>query len=259
VNEQSPGDTCAPCAQASADTLPKGRAPCSRVTFTRAGFWLGLGRGVPVAVGSIAFGLLFGVLARGAGLSLAEACLMSAIVFAGSSQLVALSMWAIPVPILPIVATTLVINARHVLMGLTLRPRYATLPAATAYGSYFFLTDESWALTSLEFERGGRDAAFLPGVGILLFVCWVGATAIGRVTGAAIRDPAAWGLDFAFVAVFLALLTAMATAHGGSVLLPWVLAAGVALAADRLLPGNWYVLLGAAAGSVPAIARRPHE
>jgi len=79
------------------------------------------------------------------------------------------------------------------------------------------------------------------------------------LTGAAIRDPAAWGLDFAFVAVFLALLTSLATARRRSVLLPWLLAAGAALAADRLLPGNWYVLIGTLVGSVPAIVSRPHE
>jgi len=233
--------------------------PETDATFTRGGLALGFRRGLPLGLGSIAFGLLFGVLSKQAGLSLGEACLMSAVVFAGSSQLVALGMWGTPIPVLPIVATTLLINLRHVLMGLTLRRRYTRLPPATAYGSYFFLTDESWALASVEFERGGHDAAFLPGVGIVLFVCWVGATAAGRLTGAAIRDPAAWGLDFAFVAVFLALLTSLATARRRSVLLPWLLAAGAALAADRLLPGNWYVLIGTLVGSVPAIVSRSHE
>jgi 4-azaleucine resistance transporter AzlC len=205
-----------------------------------------------VGLSNAAYGILFGVLCRQAGLSLGEACLMSAVVFAGSSQLVAISMWATPIPILPIVATTLLVNLRHVLMGLTLRPWYSRLSAARAYGSYFFLTDESWALT-FEFRRSA-DGAFMPGAGVFLFVCWVGATALGRVTGTAIRDPSSWGLDFAFVAVFLVLLISLA--KGKSDLLPWSLAAAVAVAADRWLPGNWYVLLGAMAGSLRAALRR---
>jgi branched chain amino acid efflux pump len=72
-----------------------------------------------------------------------------------------------------------------------------------------------------------------------------------------IRDPAAWGLDFALVGVFIALLASLA--RGKSTLLPWALAAAVAVAADRWLPGNWYVLLGAMAGSFPSLQRRSHE
>jgi branched chain amino acid efflux pump len=208
-----------------------------------------------VGLSSIAFGLLFGFLSRQAGLSLAEACLMSALVFAGSSQLVAVSMWATPLPVLAIVGTTLLINLRHILMGLTLRRWFARLPPPTAYALFFFITDETWALTTFEFEKGGRDAAFLPGLGILLFICWVGATALGTLTGAAIRDPAAWGLDFAFVAVFIALLTSLARGKRIASLAPWALAAAVAIASERLLPGNWYVLLGALVGSVPALLK----
>jgi 4-azaleucine resistance transporter AzlC len=228
--------------------------------FTGRAFLRGLRRAAPLALGNVAFGLVFGVLSRQAGLTLAEVCLMSALVFAGSSQLVAVSMWATPIPVLPIVATTLLVNLRHVLMGLTLRPWFARLSAPKAYGSYFFLTDESWALTTVEFDAGGGDGAFMVGAGVLLFASWVASTAVGRATGAAIRDPSRWGLDFAFVAVFLALLTAMAGREGrGPILIPWMVAAGVSIAADRLLPGNWYVLLGAAAGSVALAARRAHE
>jgi 4-azaleucine resistance transporter AzlC len=205
----------------------------------------------------VAFGLVFGALSRKAGLSLGEVCLMSGLVFTGSGQVVAIGMWANPIPIVAIVATTLLVGLRHTLMGLTLQPWYSQLPARRAYASYFLLTDESWGLTTVEFRRGPADGAFLVGAGLLLFVSWVGSTALGRLAGAAIRDPTAWGLDFALVGVFIALLASLA--RGKSTLFPWALAAAAAVGAERWLPGNWYVLLGAMAGSLPGLLRRSGE
>ena len=197
---------------------------------------------------TVAFGLAFGVLARRAGLSVGEVSLMSASVFTGSGQVVAIGLWATPIPVVPIVATTLLIGLRHILMGLTLQPWYSRLPGWQAYASYFLLTDESWALTTVEFEREEADGGFLVGAGLLLFALWVSSTTIGRLAGSAIRDPSAWGLDFALVAAFIGLLASLA--RGTSTLLPWAAAASVAVVAERWLPGTWYVLLGALAGSI---------
>lgn len=227
-----------------------------KVTFTRAGALLGVRRTLPVAVSSAAFGFVLGVLARGAGLSLLEMVLMSALVFAGASQLIAVGLWASPLPVWTIILTTLVVNLRHLLLGAALRPWFARLSAPKAYGSLYFLVDETWALLMQEFRRGGRDAAFLMGSGLTLFVAWVSSSAAGQMVGAAIseRDLAEWGLDFVFTAVFTALLVGMWKSK--SDLLPWGVAAGVALLTWWLLPGtNWYILLGGLAGSVAGAVR----
>ena len=188
---------------------------------------------------------------------MSEAVVMSALVNAGSSQFVAIGMWATPVPVAAIIATTLLVNIRHLLMGLTTRPWLSRLPVCQEYPAAFFLTDESWAMSTVEFQHGEADGGFLVGVGVTLYTGWMIATVIGSVTGAAIHDPATWGLDFAFVAVFLALLTSLARGWGD--LPPWALAAGAAITAQRLLPGNWYVVIGAVAGCVPAALRKPRE
>jgi 4-azaleucine resistance transporter AzlC len=200
-------------------------------------------------------GTVFGVLAKQAGLSLGEVILMSAVVNAGSSQFVAVGMWGVPIPSIPIVATTLLVNLRHVLMGLTIRPWLSRLPAWQRYPAAFVLTDESWAMSTVEFDSGRPDGAFLIGVGATMYAGWVIATVIGTLTGAAIHDPARWGLDFAYLAVFLALLTSLA--KGWQSVPPWALAAAAAITANLLLPGNWYVLVGAAAGCIPAALRSP--
>lgn len=233
--------------QASTKELPA--TGDEQVTFTLAGVMRGIRRALPVAVSVFTVGLVFGVLARQAGLSWVEATLMSTLVFAGASQFVALSLWLImPFPVITIILTTLVVNLRHLLMGASLRPWFARLPGFAAYCSLYFMVDESWALTMGEFNAGGRDAAFLLGSGGLLFVAWVASAVVGQIAGSSIQNPAQWGLDFAFTAVFIALLAGMW--KGRSHFLPWTVAAGTALAAYHWLPGEWYIVLGGLAGSL---------
>lgn len=225
--------------------MTAGASP-DEVRFTRRGALAGVRLTLPLTVSVAAYGTVFGVLTRRADLSLAESLLMSGIVTAGTSQFVAVDLFASGATLLAIVFTTLLVNLRHLLMGASLRPWFAPLPKRQAYGSLHFLSDESWALTMAEYDRGQRDAAFLIGSGATLFAAWIAATGIGHLAGAAIGDPTTLGLDFAFAAVFAALLVGMY--KGRADLLPWLTGAAVAVLADWLLPGNWYVLVGGVAG-----------
>ena len=220
-----------------------------KMTFTFSGVLLGARRAIPVAISVFAVGVVFGVLARQARLSVFDALLMSGLVYAGASQFVALSLWtAIPFPVITIILTTFIVNMRHMLMGASLRPWYAKLSPWKVYITVFFMVDESWALTINDLSKGGRDAGFLLGSGFMLYLAWVSSMVIGRTIGAWIQNPAQWGLDFAITAVFTALLVGMW--KGKSNILPWVIAAVVAVAAAHWLPGKWYILLGGIAGSI---------
>jgi 4-azaleucine resistance transporter AzlC len=201
--------------------------------FTISGLLVGMQRCIPLAISVFAYGLVFGVLAHQAGLSLLESFLMSGIVNAGASQFVALSVWSSSPPILTIIFTTLIVNARYLLMGAALHPWFSQLSGLKVHGSLFFLGDENWALTIFTFKTGERDAAFLLGGGLALFVAWIGSTVVGAIAGGFIRQPEQWGLDFAFTAVFIALVVGMW--RGKSDLLPWGMAAGVSIAALKIL------------------------
>ena len=227
-----------------------------RIAFTLAGALAGAKRCVPIAISGCGIGLVFGTLAGQAGLGAGEAALMSALVFSGAAQFVVLGLWAAPLPVATIVLATLVVGLRHVLMGATLAPVFSKLPRLEAYGSVFFMADENWALTIGEFAKGRRDAAFLVGGGLLMFLAWTGSTFAGGTLGGVVEDPSRWGLDFAFTAVFLALITGMW--RGRSNILPWTVAAAVAVAAHHWLPGQWYILLGGLAGSFAGVVRRGH-
>ncbi len=223
------------------------------LTFTRAGALRGARQTLPLAASSLTGGLVFGVLARGAELGLAEVALMSTMVFSGSAQFLALGLWATPLPVAGILIATLIVSLRHLLLGAALHPWLARLPTARAYGLLFFLSDETWALTTHHFRAGGRDAAFLLGSGLTMAVAWIGGCVLGRAGGSWLTDPARWGLDFAFTAVFVALLVGSWRGRGDG--LPWTVAALVALAAHRWLPGQWYIVLGALAGSGAGMVR----
>lgn len=208
----------------------------------------GIKRTLPIALSTMTYGISFGVLARHAGLSLGESFLMSSLVCAGASQFVALELWHSPLPVTTIILTTLVINLRHILMSAALSPWFLRLPKKVAYGCFFLLNDESWALTMGEFAKGKPNTGFFLGSGLTTFVAWVSATVIGQLLGSAIADPARWGLDFAFTAVFIVLLVSLW--QGKANLLPWTVAAVAAVGAAYWLPGKWYILIGGLAGSL---------
>ena len=227
---------------------PERNSYSGKTGFTWSGAVAGAKRAVPLAVADIAFGIAFGALARQANLSLAESVLMSGFVSAGTAQLVALDYWSSPLPIFTIVLTTLIVNLRHLLMGAAVFPYFSKLSSFQAYGTAFFMSDETWALTMHEFEEQRSDAAFMLGAGLLLLMTWVGGTAIGHGLGAVIDDPAKWGLDFVFIALFAVLL--VGSWKGKETFSPWVAAAAVAVLTAHYLPGKWYILAGGVAGSL---------
>ena len=112
----------------------------------------------------------------------------------------------------------------------------------------FVVSDEQWALTMGEMQKGRGSVAFLLGTGVTSWFAWMSSTVIGRLLGSVIDDPTRYGLDFAFTATFLALLLGMW--KGKSDLIPWLVAALAAIVSARLIPGNWYIIIGGLLGSL---------
>jgi 4-azaleucine resistance transporter AzlC len=219
-----------------------------QVMFTGDGAWRGVRAILPMAPGAVAFGLVYGFLAGERGLSAVEIGLTSMLVFAGAAQFLALELWREPLPVVGLVLGVLVINLRHLLMGPALLPWLVHLRPTKAYASLYFMTDETWGVSVAEQRRGGRDAGFLLGAGLGLYVVWVVSTVLGSAAGDLsflVRD---WGLDYLTTAFFVALLAGFWRGRGDA--LPWLVAGGVAVAAKWSLPGTWYIVLGAVSGSL---------
>jgi 4-azaleucine resistance transporter AzlC len=226
-------------------------------TYIAAPGWrTGMHAGLPLALGVAAYGLVWGALAGQAGLSTPEASLMSAAVFAGAAQFVALGFWQghpHGLPLGAVVVTTLIVNLRFVLMSASMQPLFEREQVRGRWLKAFFISDENWALTSAEAAHGRGSVGFLLGAGALIYAAWVAASIAGRVAGDWIGDPQRFGLDFAFTASFLALLLGMW--RGRQTLLPWAVAAVVAVVAHAWLPGKWYIVIGGLCGSIVALPR----
>ncbi|MCG8592832.1 MAG: AzlC family ABC transporter permease [Kiloniellales bacterium] len=219
-----------------------------KIAFSLPGLLAGARDILPFALGAAMFGLVLGLLAAQKGLSPAEVMVMSATVFAGASQMVAAELWTAPLPALTIVMATLAINARHLLMGMTLTPWLKPLPRSLSCFSLFFMVDENWGLSVARLRRGEGDVGYLLGGGLTLYPVWIATTGLGAIFGGLVVDPRAFAMDFLPLALFLALLLMFWC--GRASLLPWGTAFGVALAAWMFLPAGWHVLLGGLAGSL---------
>lgn len=227
-----------------------GRTP---VTFGWDGVCAGFLTCAPIAIGVGGYGVAFGVLASQAGLSVAEAALMSAVVLAGASQIVAIELWADPIPVATIVLTVFAINLRYSLMGAALQPWFQSLSWKKVYGSLFFMADENWALTLRDLQSGNGRGAFLLGSGLAIWVFWVLSTVVGALVGGAVGDPTEYGIDFMLALIFVALAAELW--DGRSSIVPWLVALAVAVVASALVPGQWYILLGGLAAAVVEVIR----
>ena len=159
----------------------------------------------PLFPAAAALGASFGVLARTAHLDALAAIVMSATTFAGSSQVAAVSVLGAGGSVAAAVVAALLLNARYAPIGITVAHAFRGSPLKR-FAEAQLVVDESWALSGGGTSR--FDRRVLLGVGAMLWVAWVGGTAVGAFAGQAIGDTAAFGLDGAFAALFAALLAA---------------------------------------------------
>jgi 4-azaleucine resistance transporter AzlC len=211
---------------------------------------------LPLLLGVVPFGMIFGILAVEAGLEKETAQAMSSVVFAGSAQLVATQLVREAAPALVLVLTIFVVNLRHALYSASVAPYVRHLPLRWKLGLAYLLTDEAYAVAGSRYARDGSRADPSPhrhwyflGAGLTLWSSWQISTAAGVFLGA--RIPAAWQLDFTLALTFIALVfptlkdvgTAAAALSAGAVA---VLAFG--------LPYKLGLIVAAAVGIAAGIA-----
>ena len=216
--------------------------------FTWAGFRHGALLSLAFGASSFVYGIAFGVLASEAGISMAEATIMSATVFSGTAQMAVLQMWQTTLALLPVFFTVLMMNTRYLLMGAALRPWLGTLPTGKAALSLFFLVDGSFVLAMREKARGMDDGAMLAGSGAISYAGWVIATVIGYAIGHKLGDPRVYGLD-----TILVLFCASSVAfmwRGRALLAPAAGAAVVAIVVDRMGGGAWAIAVAGVVGAL---------
>ncbi|HEY3312505.1 MAG TPA: AzlC family ABC transporter permease [Anaerolineales bacterium] len=211
-------------------------------------FWLGVREELPILLGVIPFGMIYGILALNAGLSPLDAQAMSAVVFGGSSQFMTAKLVSAATPGLVIILTGFIINLRHALYSASIAPYIKHLPLSWKATLAYLLTDEAYAVSIVHYQRPGELTHkhwHLLGAGLALWTSWQISTGVGIFLGAQI--PEAWGLDFALPLTFITLVVpGLKDRHG-------VITAAIASLAALLLFGLPF-RLGLIASALIAIA-----
>lgn len=166
----------------------------------------GAKRALPVVLGYIPIGFAYGVLAGKSGLSETNTLLMSLIVFAGSSQFIAVGLFASGTGPAAVILTTFVVNLRHMLMAAALTPYLSTWKKRYLAFFSYQLTDETFALHSASASSLHECKLEALSLNVTAQASWVSGTALGVLASGLIGDVKPLGLDYALAAMFIGLL-----------------------------------------------------
>ncbi|PWK10278.1 AzlC family ABC transporter permease [Tumebacillus permanentifrigoris] len=207
----------------------------------------GMLQALPVVMGYIPVGFAYGVLAGQAHLSLFSTLLMSLIVYAGSSQLIAAGLFASGQPMLSILLTTFIVNLRHLLMSAAISPHLSRWPTLQRLLFALELTDETFALHSLQFAQRVPGARQVFAVNITSHLSWIFGSWLGFVANTLLTDVRPFGLDYALPAMFVALLL-LQIQHVKMVVIA-VLSGALAVLFNLLGFETWSVMLATVLGA----------
>lgn len=205
----------------------------------------------PICLGYAPIGLAFGVLAQKAGLTPLEIGLMSVIVFAGSSQFIAVSMLAAGASAVSIVATAFIVNLRHFLMSSALAVYLKNSDRKKLTFFSYGVTDESFAVNLTRFRESDWDLNSALVTNFSANITWLITTVLGGFSGQFIPAHAS-GIDYALVAMFICLLVFQLK---GSIYVISAMIAGIfAVFLSILIPGNSYVVIASMAAAAIGVA-----
>lgn len=204
----------------------------------------GLRAASPVILGYLPIGFAFGVLARTAGLTVAEIGLMSLLVYAGSAQFIGAGMIAASAGLPAIISTTFLVNLRHLLMSTALVPSFrensAWQNSLLAYG----ITDETFAVNTAILQGRPASRSFVAGVHIASHSAWILASVVGGLAGEMAGNTEALGLDFALPAMFIGLLMPnLSGADRKARMIAGLAAAACAIGFILLFPGSSWAII----------------
>lgn len=161
---------------------------------------------IPVMLGYLAIGMAFGLLLVNAGYSWLIALLMSVVIYAGVGQYIAVPMFAQNADFPEIALVTLLVNARHMVYGLSLLDKFRNTKPVMPY-LIFALTDETYSLlttVTVPDDVNKRDFYFY--ISLLDHLYWIAGSVIGAWFASALTSFDCTGLSFALTALFMVLL-----------------------------------------------------
>jgi len=202
---------------------------------------------VPIIIGYIPMGAAYAILARQAGMGFFPTVLMSLIVFAGASQFIAVGLLSGGATALEVVATTLFVNLRHILMSASLSPHYREAPRGLIPFVAWGVTDETFAISIGRYTSGEADHRYGLALHYTAYASWVSGTVLGALAGAFIPPALQNSLEFSLYAMFVGLVVLQLTDR-----IQFAVAAASAVmcgAFSTFMGGTWNIVAAAILGA----------
>jgi predicted branched-subunit amino acid permease len=205
-----------------------------------------------IAPGVAPFGVALGVVTATTRMGDVAGLLGAPLVYGGSAQLTATTMFDAGAGLLAIVGAALTVSARLLLYGAALAPRFRDQPAWFRYLGPHLIIDQTYLCSLARPQLTGRSfRTYWLGLGLGLGVVWTAAVAAGLLIGP--RLPAMPHLSLAGTALFVGML--MPRLRDRASVRGAVVAAVVAPLVATLLPSG-AVIVGAVAGLLASLAGR---
>ena len=209
-------------------------------------FISGVRASIPACLGVIPVGISIGMLGVRAGLTEIEIILMSVMVMAGSSQLMAISMITQGAALSTIIIGTFFINLRHIVMSSSAMHRIKGTTLFKRLLGAFALCDESFAVFSLS---DNSDYSFLLGSNTALYVSFVGSTVIGTFITSFLPQIVVDSFGIALYAAFLGLLIP-GIKHNAKLIMLVIITGLLNCIYQCFLPASWSVILSMISGAL---------
>lgn len=203
---------------------------------------------LPLATGAAVYGFAFGLLAAQVGFPWWGVALMSSLVHAGSSQIVAVEQFAGSSAVVGAALAGAALNLRYIGIVASLSEVLNGLSWRMKLLAIHITGDENWALTMAERAKNPAiGAGFLIGSGLVMISVWTGSTTLGAIAGSTLPNLEQFGLSFAFTAAFIGMARGLWRSHSN--LAPWIVSFAITIGVVTLgAPKAYAIVAGAFCG-----------
>ena len=157
---------------------------------------------VPVLMGYLSIGIVFGWMLSAANFHPIWSAIMSLTIYAGSGQYLGVELLANMAQLANAAFLTLILNFRHLVYGLSMLEKFKGMGWRKLY-MIFSLTDETYALLAgVQVPDDVDEKAFYFSIALLDHLYWIAGSVAGAVAGALVNINTE-GIDFAMTALFL--------------------------------------------------------
>lgn len=203
-------------------------------------YLLGVKTALPVVLGFIPVAIAYAMMARQSGISISQTIMMSALVFAGASQMMAIGMFAHDSSIFAIIMATFILNIRHLMMSTCVMNRLKGTKMGMKLLLAFGITDESFAIFTTMDEDKSTSFFFL-GLISITYSSWVGGTIIGCMASQFLPEIMSDSFGIALYAMFIGLLipSVQKNLKLGIIV---IITAIISLFLSSFMPSSWVII-----------------